>query len=171
MMPRLIIHWVYKMFNWLRAAVSAAARRYACSFNLIIKDRSNMLRVLHDMRNWWLESIVRIFSCPHWCPWQRESRNACWISWDPGHPNHGSSYCPCCCARDAYWHQEVPYTLNLLKEKKSGSWWWETGHTSWTSQATYQPDADGDSQHLHHDALPLLVMLNTKMYQYIYTKM
>ena len=30
MMPWLIIHWVYEMFNWLRAAVSAAARRYAC---------------------------------------------------------------------------------------------------------------------------------------------
>ena len=32
MMPWLIIHWVYEMFNWLRAAVSAAAWRYACFF-------------------------------------------------------------------------------------------------------------------------------------------
>ena len=33
MMPWLIIRWVYKMFNWFRAAVSAAARRYACYQN------------------------------------------------------------------------------------------------------------------------------------------
>ena len=46
MMQRLIIYRVYKMFDWLYAAVSAAARRYACLF-IFLSHISTRPRVIN----------------------------------------------------------------------------------------------------------------------------
>ena len=40
---------------------------------------------------------------------------------------------------------DVPFNPDPLKEQESDSLRWERRHTSWASQATCQPDADGDS--------------------------
>ena len=43
-----------------------------------------------------------------------------------------------------------PGHAGFLGNKKDDVLWrWETQHASWVSQATCQPDADGDSQHPH----------------------
>ena len=50
------------------------------------------------------------------------------ISWDPGHPNHGSSCCSCCCGR---------FCISLTSWRKRKWLWWSTRYTPWASQKTF----------------------------------
>ena len=71
----------------------------------------------HSWAAW--EYCVDFLPWSRWCPWQRESRCACWVSWDPGTLIMDP---PTVRAAVQYMltatRTEVSFTFDLLKEKE-----------------------------------------------------